>query len=228
MKTPKKRLGLLLAVATTIVLASGTLWSQPESELHQAMSAKKKTISLVNKQSSQAEVNINFGADSELNASDLAGFCDSTSIPLNCHLTLAGNSSKEIPNPNFKYVNLALAFNSPVTCGATKAEIIANNRKWFDIMDVSVVDGFNNQIEIRATPSGQATVILGPPTGLSGNQTLFGVYPFACTQCAAILNPPCGSNGAGECHAGTESNPNPPCQYQMNPDNGTIKVILLP
>jgi len=159
MKTAKKRLELLLAIAATVVFASGTVLAQTESELHQALSTKKKTISLVNNQSSAAEVNINFGADSELNARDLAGFCDSISEPLHCHLTLAGNSSKEIPNPDFKYVNLALAFNGAVNCGSTKAEVIANNPHWFDIMDVSVVDGFSNKIEMDATPSGQPTVV---------------------------------------------------------------------
>jgi hypothetical protein len=43
-----------------------------------------------------------------------------------------------------------LAFNHPVICNATKAEVIANNPKWFDIMDVSVVDGFNNKLTLGA------------------------------------------------------------------------------
>jgi hypothetical protein len=209
-KTAKKRLELLLAIAAAVAFASSTILAQTENELHQALSTKKKTISLVNNQSSPAEVNINFGSDSQLNARDLAGFCDSISKPLNCHLTLAANSSKEIPNPDFKYVNLALAFNGQVTCGSTKAEVIANNPHWYDIMDVSVVDGFNNRIEIKAIPTGQSPVVLGPPAGLTGNQTIFGVFPLACTQCAAILNPPCESKGPSECHAGTESDPNPP------------------
>ena len=38
---------------------------------------------------------------------------------------------------------MALAFNAQVTCGSTKAEVLDNNRNWFDILDVSVVDGFN-------------------------------------------------------------------------------------
>jgi len=193
------------------------------------MDPKHKNVVLVNNQSSPAGVFINFGADSVINVTNLDGFCDSQSTaPLNCHHTLAANSSEELPNPDFKYVNLALAFNNPVTCGATKAEVIANNPNWYDIMDVSVVDGFNNKIEIDATARGGTTVKLGPPAGITGNQLLFGVFPFACTQCAAILNAPCGSNGPGECHAGTESNPDPPCQYQMNPTDGKIEVILQP
>jgi len=229
-KTARKPLGLLLAIAATAVLANNALWAQSLGELRQGMEPKHKKIVLVNNQSSAAAVFINFGADSAINVTNLGSFCDSQSTPpLNCHLTLAANSSEELPNPDFKYVNLALAFNNAVTCGATKAEAIANNPNWYDIMDVSVVDGFNNKIEIDATEKGSTTpVILGPPAGMTGNQLLFGVFPFACTQCAAILNAPCGSNGPGECHAGTESNPSPPCQYQMNPPDGKIEIILQP
>jgi len=193
------------------------------------MDPKHKKIVLVNNQSSAADVFINFASNSVINVTNLGGFCDSQSIgSLNCHHTLAANKSEDLPNPDFKYVNLALAFNHVVDCGATKAEVIANNPNWYDIMDVSVVDGFNNKIEIDATEHGKMPVKLGPPAGMTGNQQLFGVFPFACTQCAAILNAPCGSNGAGECHAGIESNPNPPCQYQMNPPNGMIEIILQP
>jgi len=229
-KTAGKPLGLLLAIAaTTAVLANNAVWAQSLGQLEQAMDPKHKKIVLVNNQSSAADVFINFASNSVINVTNLGGFCDSQSIgSLNCHHTLAANKSEDLPNPDFKYVNLALAFNHVVDCGATKAEVIANNPDWYDIMDVSVVDGFNNKIEIDATEHGKMPVKLGPPAGMTGNQQLFGVFPFACTQCAAILNAPCGSNGAGECHAGIESNPNPPCQYQMNPPNGMIEIILQP
>ena len=227
-KTGRKRLGLVLAIAVTAVFANNAVWAQPVTEVNKCLEAKRKKIVLVNNQSSAADVFINFSDISAINATNLAGFCDSTSPPLNCHLKLAGNSSKVLPNPDFKYVNMALAFNSQVTCGATKAEVIANNPAWCDIEDVSVVDGFNNKIEIDAIGAGGGTERLGPPNGVSGNQNLFGVYPFACTQCAAILNAPCGTNGVGECHPGTESAPIPPCQYQMESPDGKIQIILQP
>lgn len=230
MKTARKPLRLLLAIAATAVLGNSAVWAQSLGQLDQAMDPKHKKIVLVNNQSSAADVFINFGADSKINVSNLGGFCDSQSIaPLNCHHTLAANNSEELPNPDFKYVNLALAFNHVVDCGATKAEVIANNPNWYDIMDVSVVDGFNNKIEIDATEPHKPSVILGPPAGMTGNQTLFGVYPYECTICADLGAQPCQMNGnKAECHAGTESNPIPPCQYQMNPPNGKIEIILQP
>ena len=45
---------------------------------------------------------------------------------------------------------------------------------------------------------------LGPPVGKLGNQKIF------------------------ECKLGTESNPDVPCQYQMNEPNGLVEVLLLP
>jgi len=228
-KTVREAFGLLLAIAATAVLTNNAVWAQSLGQLDQAMDLKHKVIVLVNNQSSAADVFINFGSDSAINVANLGSFCDSQSTgSLNCHHKLAAKKSEVLPNPKFKYVNLALAFNHVVDCGATKAEVIANNPSWYDIMDVSVVDGYNNRIEIDATATGKMTVTLGPPAGMKGNQQLFGVFPFACTQCAAILDAPCGSNGAGECHAGIESNPIPPCQYQMNPADGMIKVILQP
>jgi hypothetical protein len=224
-------LQLSLAIATIIGFTAPNLFAQPLSELRKALAEKDKTVLLENDQSSPADVYINFAADSQLNVNGLAGFCDGQSIPpLNCHLTLAPNSKEQLPNPDFKYVNMAVAFNHTVSCGATKAEVIANNPAWYDIMDVSVVDGFNNKVEIKADPGpkGGPIQVIGPPAGQSGNQLLFGVFPFACTICAGILNPPCGSNGTAECHAGSESNPSPPCQYQMNGKDGTITIILQP
>ncbi len=169
MKTTGKPLGLLLAIALTIAattavfaIANNAVWAQSLGQLEQAMDPKHKKIVLVNNQSSAADVFINFASNSVINVTNLGGFCDSQSIgSLNCHHTLAANKSEDLPNPDFKYVNLALAFNHVVDCGATKAEVIANNPDWYDIMDVSVVDGFNNKIEIDATEHGKMPVKLG-------------------------------------------------------------------
>lgn len=230
MKTGRKRLGLLLAIAVAAVFANNAVWAQTVGEVRLGEASKEKKVVLVNNQSSAAGVFINFSDISAINAGDLAGFCDSTSPPLNCHLTLAANSSKELPNPGFKYVNMAVSFNSPVTCGATKAELTANNPAWFDVMDVSVVDGFNNKIQIDAIASSGSKVTMGPPAGMTGNQLLFGVYPFKCDGCAVIKNPPnCpGMAVPAECHGGKEFMPIPPCQYQMDPPKGTIEIILQP
>lgn len=187
---------------------------------------KNKTVRLTNQQSAPAEVYVNFAADSALKPTDLP-FCKVTG-PLNCQFTLAARSSQDIPNPQAKYLNLALSFNAPVTCGSTKAEVLVNNPKWFDILDVSVVDGFNEKIQIDLTPTGGKVTQLGPPVGKLGNQKVFGVFPYACTICAGIKNAPCGDAGNGECKAGSESNPEVPCQYQMNEPTGLVEVLLLP
>jgi hypothetical protein len=187
---------------------------------------KNKQVRITNKQSAPARVYINFAADSVLKPTDLP-FCEVTG-PLNCQFTLAANSSQDIPNPQAKYLNMALSFSAPVTCGSTKAEVLVNNPKWFDILDVSVVDGFNEKIQMNLTPTGGNVTQLGPPVGKLGNQKVFGVFPYACTICAGIKNSPCGDAGKGECKLGTESNPDVPCQYQMNEPNGLVEVLLLP
>lgn len=190
------------------------------------LAKKDKTVTIKNQQSERATVYINFGADSQLNSQSLS-FCDQKT-PLNCQFTLDANSSREIPNPGKKYINMALAFNQPVACGSTKAEVIVNNPKWCDIFDVSVVDGFNEKIQINLTPRSGNLVHLGPPVGQFGNQKVFGVFPYGCDLCADIKGPPCGNAGKDQCKAGTEHNPQPICQYQMNQPNGIVEILLLP
>ncbi len=190
-----------------------------------AAGTKQKTVKITNQQSSPATININFAANSAINAEDLS-FCKSAA-KLNCSFTLAGKKSREIPNPQFEYLNMTLAFNQPVTCGSTKAEVSANNPNWFDVEDVSVVDGFNEKIQINVTPTNGKTTVLGPPVGKLGNQAVFGVFPFGCTTCVDVANAPCGDAGKSQCKTGTESNPSVKCQYQMNEDTGTIEVVLL-
>jgi len=116
---------------------------------------KNKTVRITNRQGTQAQVYINFAADSVLKPADVP-FCKVTG-QLNCEFTLAANSSRDIPNPQAKYLNMALAFNAQVTCGSTKAEVLVNNPNWFDILDVSVVDGFNEKIQVNLTPTNGST-----------------------------------------------------------------------
>jgi hypothetical protein len=197
--------------------------------LAQSGATKQKTVTLTNKQSVPATVNINFGADSKINADDLKGFCTSPNgSNLNCQLTLKSNESKQLPNASFKYVNMTLAFNALVGCNATKAEMTINNPDWYDVLDVSVVDGFNEKIQMNVTPTGGQTTILGPPNGKLGNQKVFGVFPYGCDLCAAIKGPPCGNAGLEQCKGGTEHKPDVICQYQMNENTGAVEVILLP
>jgi hypothetical protein len=174
---------------------------------------KNKTVRITNRQGTQAQADV--------------PFCKVTG-PLNCEFTLGANSSLDIPNPQAKYLNMALAFNAQVACGSTKAEVLVNNPNWFDVLDVSVVDGFNEKIQINLTPTGGSMTQLGPPVGKLGNQKVFGVFPYGCTICAGIKNAPCGDAGGGECKSGSESKPDVLCQYQMNEPTGLVEVLLLP
>jgi hypothetical protein len=207
-----------LWVVALVLALQGTGEAQTE--------AKNKQVRITNTQSVPARVYINFAADSVLKPTDLP-FCEVVGS-LNCQFTLGVNSSQDIPNPQAKYFNMALSFNAPVTCGSTKAEVLVNNPKWFDVLDVSVVDGFNEKIQMNLTPTGGQVIQLGPPVGKLGNQKVFGVFPYACTICAGIKDAPCGDAGKGECKLGTESKPDVLCQYQMNEPNGLVEVLLLP
>jgi len=218
------RLGAVSAGLVLLAAASaGIALPGPSPALAQD---KNKTVRITNRQGAQTKVYISFAADSVLKPSDLP-FCTVTG-PLNCEFTLAPNSSQDVPNPQARYLNMALAFNAPVTCGSTKAEVLVNNPSWYDVLDVSVVDGFNETIQMNVTPTGRQTTQLGPPVGQLGNQKVFGVFPYACTICAGIKNAPCGDAGAGQCKGGTETRPDVLCQYQMNEPTGLVEVLLLP
>src|SRR5438132_11592215 len=95
---------------------------------------KNKIVRITNQQGTPAEVYINFAADSVLKPTDLP-FCKVTA-PLNCHFTLAARSSQDVPNPQAKYLNIALAFNAEVTCGPPKAEVLVNHPSWFHVLVV--------------------------------------------------------------------------------------------
>ena len=173
-------------------------------------------------------VYFSFGADSKIQAADWASFCTVTS-PLTCNFTMTG--SQALPNPQGKYLNVTLAFGAAVGCGGTKAEINVNNPTWFDILDVSLVDGYSNKIEIDYTPPGSTTATkLGPPLGKDGNEKVLGVFPYGCDICTARQKPPCGIAAGGTgCKAGTQYKPDVPCQFQgaVKGGGGTVVVTLL-
>ena len=205
-------------------------------------------VTIVNQTAAATTVYVNFGADSQITQSDWAAFCSGSG--LSCQFPLGANASQALPNPSGKYLNFTTAFGSPVGCGATKAEVNVNNPSWYDILDVSLVDGYSNDVAIIATPTGGGQAVqLGPPNGESGNETVFGVYPYGCDVCVARCSPPCGiaksdpllgcnsscdncqSNGVDGCKAGTQSNPAVPCQFQgptLGGGGQTVQVVLMP
>lgn len=168
-----------------------------------------------------------FGADSVIKAADWASFCTVTG-PLNCNFTMSG--SQVLPTQG-KYLNVTLAFDSAVGCGKTKAEINVNNPTWFDTLDVSLVDGYSNKIEIDYTPPGSTVATkLGPPLGKDGNEKVLGLFPYGCDICTARQKPPCGiAPGGIGCKGGTQYKPDVPCQFQgaIKGGGGTVNVILL-
>jgi hypothetical protein len=233
MRTGRKWLGPLFAIVATIGLANSSVWAQALNAIDQAQAPKHKHVILVNNTSGAVTVYISFGADSAIKSNTLPGFCvdDDPKLHLKCHLSLSPGAL-EIPNPSFLYLNIAVTFNGEVGCGTTKAELTANHPSWYDNMDVSEVDGFSNKVELNAISVNIGTQKLGPARGLTGNKQLLGVYPYKCTICTDLGSPePCPKLPPGnkqECKLGTENNPQPPCHYQMNDPDGTIKVILQP
>lgn len=185
-------------------------------------------VKVTNTTAASTVVYVSFGADSVIKAADWAAFCTATGL-LDCHFTLE-HGSRDLPNPKGAYLNLTVSFDG-FGCGATKAEANVNNPKWFDVLDVSLVDGYSNNITMTYTPPGAdaGTVTLGPPVGKDGNEQVFGVFPYGCDLCVERQNPPCGiAKGTAGCKAGTQYDPKPPCQYQgaVKGGGGVVEIIL--
>ena len=151
-----------------------------------------------------------FGADSVVLPSSWS-FCTATSN-LNCSFPMKANTARALPAPD--YLNATITFGAAVGCGTTKAELNVNNPKWYDTVDISLVDGYSNDILIEYADKAGAKRI-GPVLGKSGNEKAFGVYPLGCDICVARQNPPCGQTpGTDGCKSGSQYKPDVPCQYQ--------------
>ena len=211
---------------------------------------KSKTIVFKNDPANKnvAQVNINFGAESQVTKNDFLSICNMRGTPsnLNCGFDLKPGESKTF-DPKGKQMNFAVAFNKVVDCGATKGEASINMNKpdpnthkpMQDTFDVSVVDGFNEKITATYDPAPNTPakkVVLGPPCGLDNNQRAYGVFPYGCTICAGgrtKANKRCGysDNDTLNCKSGTEKNPGVLCQYNFNDNTeakGTITFVIVP
>ncbi len=186
------------------------------------------SVSIENRRAVDTTVFVAFGADSVVNG-DTWDFCSGDE--LSCSFPLAGNTTKPLPTPNGAYLNATFSFGQPVGCNTTKAEFNINNPKWYDVLDVSLVDGYNDPIQISVTPTGDAKATqIGPPVGKEGNENVFGVFPYGCDICVERQNPPCGiSKGKSGCKEGTQYDPKVPCQWQgpKKGGGGQITVSLL-
>jgi hypothetical protein len=183
------------------------------------------SLSIKNAKDTASTVYVSFGSDSKITAKDWS-FC--TGSDLSCSFSLDGKTSKALPATG--YLNATFAFDNPVGCGITKAEVNINNPKWYDILDVSLVDGYSDRIQINATPSGGSATQLGPPVGKDGNEEIFGVFPYGCDICVERQNPPCDiPKGKEGCKKGTQYNPDVPCQWQgtvMGGGNLAVEIEL--
>jgi len=187
-----------------------------------ASSGAGRTVVIANDTGADAVVYFSFGADSVVLPSDWT-FCKATGN-LNCSFAIHAHSEQVLPLKG--YLNATLAFNSQVGCNSTKAELNINNPKWYDVMDISLVDGYSNKIQIS-----DGTKTIGPPNGKDGNEKVFGLYPYGCDICTGRQNPPCGIPAGGTgCKAGTQYKPDVPCQYQgdtMGGGKSAIRVSLV-
>jgi hypothetical protein len=124
-------------------------------------------------------------------------------------------------------------------CGVTKGEFTVNNGH--ESVDISSVDGINAIMAMDLSDGGASPWPSDPNGGrvaqnsgtLTGDKTAWGVFPYRCTQCAAIGNtPPTACNPLGPamqsyCKDGTESNPQPvKCQLDRTSAGGTVKFIF--
>jgi len=184
-------------------------------------------LSISNGQNDKVGVYVNFGADSKITASDWS-FC--VGEDLNCNFSLKGYKTKTMPNPNGEYLNATFSFGKPVGCGVTKAEVNLNNPKWYDTFDISLVDGYSNDIQMVYTPLTGQSQTLGPPKGKDGNEKVYGLFPYGCDICVARQNPPCGiRTGKDGCKKGTQYDPDVPCQVQgkVMGGGGNVEIKLV-
>lgn len=186
--------------------------------------ASASTLAIANDTDNAVKVYIAFGANSVvLPSSQGWAFCQGSG--LNCNFELAKHASQHTPLAG-KYLNATLSFDKPVTCNTTKAEVNINNPGWYDIVDISLVDGFNKFVAVD-TVSSAGPVTLGPPHGVSGNESVFGLYPNGCDICTTRQNPPCGmKSGADGCKKGTQYKPDVPCQWQGPSMGGGTHVTV--
>lgn len=184
-------------------------------------------IAIQNMTNDNTTVFVAFGADSVVLPAAWP-FCVGSG--LNCTFPLGKRGASNLPL-NGNYLNATFSFGAAVTCGITKAEVNVNNPKWYDILDVSLVDGFSNKISISVTVRGQnppLPVLLGPPKGKQGNEKVFGLFPYGCDICVARQSPPCGiPKGRSGCKGGTQYKPDVVCQYQgPQKKRGNQKIIV--
>jgi hypothetical protein len=219
-----------VAVGTVCILGKTVPYANLPPVSKASASATPTTSGLIgpgaltfkNATAADVTVFVAFGSDSVVSPADWP-FCKGSG--LNCNFPLPANT-EQFSNINNKYLNATISFIAPVTCNVTKAEFNINNPKWYDITDVSLVDGYNGIVEVKIDTQTSLTI---SPVGKSGNEKAFGVYPYGCDICTARQNPPCSiPKGSDGCKGGTQYKPDVPCQYQgAKIGGGLVKYTVI-
>lgn len=183
------------------------------------------TLAVKNETGDPTIVFFSFGADSAVLPTDWSKACRPSS-KLNCQLSLPGQGYQDLPLSG-RYLNTTLAFGTVVGCGSTKAELNLNNPKWYDTTDISLVDGYSNNVAIDLVEASE-TKTLGPTLGKEGNEKAYGVFPLGCDICVARQKPPCGQGpGKGGCKTGPDQyRPDVPCQHKGSVMGGGTRVTV--
>lgn len=168
-------------------------------------------------------VHVAFGSDSVVKSWPFCAGAENS-----CKFDLEDRDTRALPTGG-KYLNATLSFGGPVACGKTKVELNLANPAWYDIVDISLVDGFDQKVGVSVRDS-SGSYELGPVRSATGNEKAFGVYPDGCDICVDRQKPPCGQPvGSSGCKTGTQYDPDVPCQYQGTTKGGgsTVAITLL-
>lgn len=185
------------------------------------------------KKNQAVDVYVTFGGDSCITSQNIkiggmTGQCLSANYG-ECVFTLAAGEKKEI-NLDLCRADLTFRFDSAEGCGVTKAEANMNVPNWDDAWNISLVDGWNANVQIDVDTADLGAKLLGPTVGATGNQGVFGVYPLGCDVCTARQVPPCGiAHGDSECKTPNgvshQYSPSVPCQWNhQRPNAVTVSV----
>lgn len=186
----------------------------------------KHPLYVYNKTNKDTLLYVYFGSDSEIIADNLCNCsnCD------HCTFSISAGRGMKIDTYG-RYLQATLSFDS-FGCNATKAEVAINipqvtgELAKYDTVDISLVDGFSNNIEMDIDG-----VVLGPTNGFDKNENAYGVFPYGCDICTARESPPqCGivwpKNNEG-CKKGVPDNPKVACQHTAARFGVTTTISLI-
>lgn len=163
-------------------------------------------------------------------------FCTNISgLTCSFQLDAAGgaNASRTFPTIANHCLSGTFSFDEEVSCatpsGVTGAEYSLNVAAPFQqALNVSLVNGWNHDIEMVVTSPGGGQSTLGPTTGLT-TQNVLGIYPNGCDTCSSRTDPPCPGLFPNLQPGSTDgcNSSDVPCQLNPIPAGSTVEVKLL-